>query len=238
MGSLLWPHTAPFLEMVSLKDIKKIREPAFTLVELLISIAICGLIAAMLFGGFSTALTSAAKTKDLENLKNIGLACAAYANDHNGRYPLKYNFAIMPSSQRQWDIVLITGGYLTKEVFSSPADKAKRTVPGTVRSYKYNGYLGDSKDEQPLTVEGNILKISKPLSEIVLAANGGGTASVIGANASSAAYAHTNCTFIYGDKGANYIFLDLHSEWMKDSGSFGTTNSAEWYKHWRCDLPQ
>ena len=60
----------------------------FTLVEILVVIAIVMLLAGLLFPVFSSARESSRSTSCQSNLKQIGLALELYASDHRGKYPL------------------------------------------------------------------------------------------------------------------------------------------------------
>ena len=60
----------------------------FTLVEILVVIAIVMLLAGLLFPVFSSAREQSRSTTCQSNLKQIGLALELYAEDHRGKYPL------------------------------------------------------------------------------------------------------------------------------------------------------
>src|SRR4051794_32300829 len=60
---------------------------AFTLVEFLAVIAIVGILAALLLPVFSKAKNQAAKTTDLNNLKQIMIAVHVYATENNDVAP-------------------------------------------------------------------------------------------------------------------------------------------------------
>lgn len=58
----------------------------FTLVELLVAITIMIVIATLAFFGMQSARASADLTVSMNRIKGLGVANAAYAADHNGRY--------------------------------------------------------------------------------------------------------------------------------------------------------
>lgn len=60
------------------------RKKGFTLIELLVVIAIIAILAAILFPVFLTAKAAAAKSKCLNNAKQIAQACIMYEGDYNG----------------------------------------------------------------------------------------------------------------------------------------------------------
>lgn len=64
------------------------RSPrAFTLIELLVVIAIIAILAAILFPVFAQAREAARKATCQSNMRQIGMAFAQYATDHDGYYP-------------------------------------------------------------------------------------------------------------------------------------------------------
>jgi prepilin-type N-terminal cleavage/methylation domain-containing protein len=65
---------------------KKLNKKGFTLIELMIVIAIIAILAAILVPNFVKARAQGQLTACKSNLKNIGTAMEMYASDHNGRY--------------------------------------------------------------------------------------------------------------------------------------------------------
>lgn len=59
----------------------------FTLLELLISIAIIAVLVSLLYGGLMQAGATAKTTKCIGNLRNLTSVAIAYTVDHNGYYP-------------------------------------------------------------------------------------------------------------------------------------------------------
>lgn len=67
------------------------RHSAFTLVELLVVIAVVGILAALMFPALNAAKSAANNVKCVSNLKQIGVGLFSYAADHDG--------ALIPGAQ-------------------------------------------------------------------------------------------------------------------------------------------
>jgi prepilin-type N-terminal cleavage/methylation domain-containing protein/prepilin-type processing-associated H-X9-DG protein len=102
------------------------KRRAFTLIEILVVIAIIALLAAIIFPVFSRARESARAISCLSNLKQIGMGLAMYSEDYAGRYPIA-------GGEISWDAVDSSTGngpwmqqmqsYLkNRQVFHCPSD--------------------------------------------------------------------------------------------------------------------
>lgn len=66
---------------------KHYSRSAFTLVELLIAIAILAIIAALSFPGLQAFRKRSRNIECIHNLKTLGMGIVFFCNDHNGRFP-------------------------------------------------------------------------------------------------------------------------------------------------------
>ena len=72
------------------QDARTIPMAGFSLVELLVTIAIIAILAALLLGGLSAAKTHAQQTQCLSNLRQLELIGTMYVGD-NGKQPTFFN---------------------------------------------------------------------------------------------------------------------------------------------------
>jgi prepilin-type N-terminal cleavage/methylation domain-containing protein len=69
---------------------------AFTLVELLVTISIVAILAAVLFAAVQAAIAQGLKAKCIANLKRDGVAFLSYASDNDGELPPNPDPSVMP----------------------------------------------------------------------------------------------------------------------------------------------
>lgn len=83
----------------------------FTLVEMLVVIAIIGLLAALLLPVLAQAKARAKRIECVSDLREIGVACHLFANDHGGKYPPQV------STNDGGSLEFVTAGYKTRGDF-------------------------------------------------------------------------------------------------------------------------
>ncbi|MGE0002219.1 MAG: type II secretion system protein [Fimbriimonadaceae bacterium] len=128
---------------------------AFTLIEVLVVVAIVGILAALLFPVFSQARVAAKQSADAALVRQVGLAMTLYRDDHDGVYPMNYYVGRAGQTQPDnrglfrwpWLVYPYAKSF---DVFFSPADAEGAEVRdrqsasfgylfGLVPSWGYNG---------------------------------------------------------------------------------------------------
>ena len=64
------------------------RSPAFTIVEMIVVLAIIAIMMALVYPAYTTISLRAKATKDLSNLRQIGILMQTYLNDKDGILPV------------------------------------------------------------------------------------------------------------------------------------------------------
>ena len=209
---------------------------AFTLIEILVVIAIVGLLAALLLPVFARARASGRRTSCASNLKQIGLALGLYANDYRS-YPY-VDTGSRPDICLAWPNKLFS--YVKSEaVFECPsfaygAFKASCPAPDTSTpghpinfrgsydvnlpnaSYFKDPVTGITKESTPVPQRFTPTRYTRPSTTILLLDGDGGFVSP-GYQEPTATDAATLANYgvdAHHEGGANVSFADGHVKWM------------------------
>jgi len=210
-------------------------ERSFTLIELLVVVATISILAALAVPVFNSTVESAKATKDMSNLRQLGLALQTYLNDKDQILPAS---AIWPGTTTT--PMLYQKYIATRRVFQSPFDRrppAETDTAPVSYSINHNIYL-------KLGTNPNVLKIVSPSSTFLMAPNysnapgdpvkiaSWGTSNTTNApDLPVGGLGETRGTHSNGRR-INVLFCDLHTE----SVAFGPSGTAGTFQntatHW------
>ncbi|HEY3414137.1 MAG TPA: prepilin-type N-terminal cleavage/methylation domain-containing protein [Armatimonadota bacterium] len=74
----------------------RVDRRGFTLIEMLVVVAIIGILAGILFPVFARARDAAFQTQCISNLRQLGVSLQAYMNDNEDKFPLAVDFTDYP----------------------------------------------------------------------------------------------------------------------------------------------
>ncbi len=116
-----------------------VRRSAFTLVELLVVIAVIGVLVALLLPAVQAARAAARRTQCANNMRQLGLAIHQYADVHKGLFPNMWHDKKITTS---WIYVLAPHMESVDEVRLCPEDLMRiEQKSSRLTSYVLNGYL-------------------------------------------------------------------------------------------------
>jgi prepilin-type N-terminal cleavage/methylation domain-containing protein/prepilin-type processing-associated H-X9-DG protein len=223
-----------------LKSSPRLLKRAFTLLELLIVAAIIAILAALAVPALTSALERAKATKDLSNLRQIGLLVQTYLNDNDNIIPA-INAA--PGIGTNAMPVIYPKYIGSKRVFQSPFDK--RTPAETDSAPVSYGINGNMYTASP-GIAANMTKVVSPSATILMAPNYNGSPGVSGSwpgvatsvpNLTPGGGAGMTTGPHQKGRQINALFCDFHAETMtfgpaSTDGTFQDTTHPLGLKHW------
>jgi prepilin-type N-terminal cleavage/methylation domain-containing protein/prepilin-type processing-associated H-X9-DG protein len=176
-----------------MKTMRRRSQSAFTLIELLVTIAIIGMLAALLAPSLDRVKSKATSLKCANNLRQIPIAVQGYSQDNNGRFPMIESMPSHPvysADQQAGTLIEVLGPYgLTDASLRCPGDTAGLNYyKKEGSSYMWRPMVDDELVTAPKIYMPRRGEIVPPPSRLPLAAD----------FSNSAHGGHLNCVFADG----------------------------------------
>ena len=196
------------------------RSSAYTLIEMLVVLAIIGVLSALLFGVFSRVREKGRAAHCQSNLRQIGLAFQQYTAD-NGRFPLWYNTHLptnpLPSSFPGIPWAVRIGTYIKEPTIFHCPSSSKDFNPNPMvlnnesgfTCYGYQVGLSDLTEAQV----GHPAEVMMLFDDFATAGWAANLNSMSLAAPSGAGDRHSG--------GSNLLFVDGHVKWVRVNQAFG-----------------
>jgi prepilin-type N-terminal cleavage/methylation domain-containing protein len=211
---------------------------AFTLIEMLVVIAIIAILIAMLYPAVSGMQERGKITQDMNNLRQIGLAIQVYLNDNDDILPPSLTWPGTTGTP-----VLYPKYISTRKIFKSPFDN-KRS-PSETDSAPVSYGINEKMYAAAPGINRNMAQLVSPSSTILLAPNYNGDPGTSSSWTGTASSAPNLVVGGAGTKGPqrngrqiNVLCCDLHTETLQfgpstTAGTFQDTSSDPLgLKHW------
>lgn len=217
---------------------------AFTFIELLVVMIVIGILASIAYPVYTGVLERAKITKDMNNLRQVGLATQTYMNDNDGTLFLttgSWMSQLNPKYTAAWGI------------FQSPFDTRSPSEAGIVApvspiSYGINGtagLIGMAADKitkptvfilfAPAEAAGATVSFQGLATDVpgpTVLGIGGGSATTPGGPATAGTYSSR--------KRVSALFADLHAEtmdWTTFTNNAATANDPDGELRWKPYIP-
>jgi prepilin-type N-terminal cleavage/methylation domain-containing protein/prepilin-type processing-associated H-X9-DG protein len=218
------------------------RKSAFTLIEILVVIAIIAILAAILFPVFARARENARRASCQSNLKQIALGILQYTQDNDEKFPFYDNWET-PTGVGGWAYV-VQPYFKSTQILQCPSEE--NTSSSTVSSpyytdYAYNLALGRKTATAPV-IKGPINLATLTQSALTIMVLDSHSQSSVGweAGADGDQCQSSSCTAglavlkkdgtrlpTFHLEGVNFAFTDGHVKWYK--GDSATRTMANVY---------
>lgn len=127
------------------------RRKAFTLIELIIVIAIIGVLVGLLLVAVQAAREAARRTQDANNLRQVGLGIHLFCNNNRGHFPMSTHGG---SIGKSWIFTLAPYLENVNSIRISPMDpKGDERIKNDGTSYVLNEYLCVPGPDQCLSID-------------------------------------------------------------------------------------
>ncbi len=218
----------------------------FTLVELLVTIAIMVILAAILFPVFARAREKARQTSCLSNMRQIGIAWLCYLQDYderglNWRVPGSgawnpnwyfWSDTLMPYIKN--DQILVCPANDLQPAPLLPRERAGQTIISDYALFCWGGGTGTRDDPfyQGLDENMSLAQVSKP-SELVMLTEGWTASGPTSIEQGKGCTGWGECTDNRHSGGACYSFVDGHSKWMRhDEANKALQSDQAWHLYY------
>jgi prepilin-type N-terminal cleavage/methylation domain-containing protein/prepilin-type processing-associated H-X9-DG protein len=192
---------------------------AFTLIEMIVVLGIIAIMMSLTYPVYLTISQRAKATKDMSNLRQIGILMQTYLNDKDGILPV---INANPGIGTTLSPVIYPKYIGSRRVFQSPFDKrAAAETDSAPVSYGINQNMYTASPG----IAGNMTKVVSPSATILMAPNYTGNPALTASWAGLAAAAPYVTNLPLGGAGTtgpqlngaqiNALFCDLHVETMR-----------------------
>ena len=200
------------------KSIRGSKVANFTLIELLIVIAIIAILASLLLPALNKARESGINAKCASNLKQFGTALVIYSDSNNGYYPVYRNTYAARNIDDCWVTNLMGGGFPAKKQFPNLSLKNVECTNAIKRNevWQWGGYvLNISYSMGDVFMGVKSSRMRKPASSVVIVE---GKVGYTWLGNWGPVYSNFSNPALGGimdrhKKGSNYLFADGHVSW-------------------------